>query len=315
MLCTLGACAPLQGTGGPRASETPAQVDISPALSWWDTAGDPVLARLIDHGLASDARLRREAQALAAQQARTRQWQYRVVQWVARTLHEARQPTDALALRLQESRLHKAARIARAYVDVRSLQSKLALRQAFQDQFHDDADLARWRHEAGLVSGVDNGLAATLVGVNASALGTTRTRLAEATAALARRTGLASAGLELMLDDGARVPRLAWPAAPAPAPCHGTAGVQPGLAGVERDAERTAADARAAYQLGTGDFATLYVAQTAVVHAREASVTQAARQARAAVDAWTDHALRVLRGAPRRAAAGAAGAQRGACDG
>ncbi len=310
MLCTLGACAPLQGAGGPRASETPAHVDVSPTLSWWDKAGDPLLARLIDDGLAADARLRREAQALAAQQARTRQWQYRVVQWVARTLHEAPQPTDALALRLQESRLRKAARIARAYVDVRSLQSRLALRQAFQDQFHDDADLARWRHEAGLVSGVDNGLAATLVGVNASALGTTRTRLAEATAALARRTGLASARLELMLDDGARVPRLAWPAAPAP--CHAAVVDPAGLAGVERDAERTARDARAAYQLGTGDFATLYVAQTAVVHAREASVAEATRQARAAVDAWTDHALRLLHGEAQR---GAASAQHGACDG
>lgn len=283
--------------------------------AWWSRAGDPMLARLVEHALASDARLRQDAQALAAEQARSHEWQYRVVQWVAHALHETPKPTDTLLLRLHESRLRKAERVARAYVRVRRLQSMLALRQRFQDQFHDDADLAGWRHEAGLVSGVDTGLAATLVGVNANALDATRARLAEATAALARRGGLSATRLGSMLDDGARMPRFALPAPPTP--CQdATSRPQPGLADVERDAERTARDARAAYQLGTADFATLYVAETAVLHAREARVVEQARQDLAAVDAWSDDALRRLRGqAPRPAAVAppAPGAARGAC--
>ncbi|CQR37801.1 Putative Integral outer membrane protein TolC, efflux pump component (fragment) [Thiomonas arsenitoxydans] len=61
---------------------------------------------------------------------------------------------------------------------------------------------------------------------------------------------------------------------------------------LERDAERTADDARAAYRLGTGDFATLYVAQTAQLAVREARIDTRARLARAAIDLWTDVGLR-----------------------
>ncbi|MDE2253039.1 MAG: type I secretion system protein TolC [Betaproteobacteria bacterium] len=306
MLCTLGGCASLQSPVGARASEAALSADAAPAMAWWAGAGDPLLARLIDNGLAADPLLGREARALAELQARPRHWRFRVASWIDRILQqtpEAPEFPEVQAVRLADARQRKAARIARAYVEVRRLQASLALRQVFQYQFHDDADFARWRHEAGLVSAVDGGLAASLVGVNAGALADIRARLAAAEATLARRAALAPSQLALWLDDGAQVPRLDADGAAAAA-CDDARAAGPraalteareregALPKLERDAERTADDARAAYRLGTGDFATLYVAQTAVLAVREARIAAQARRARAAINLWTDAGLR-----------------------
>lgn len=310
LLCWLGGCASTQGPSvRPQAAPlTSPATPASPApAAWWDRAGDPVLAVLVDQGLASDPRLRREAQRVAQAEARSRQWQWRVVQWVARVLHQAPEAPDALAARWSDARLRKAARIARAYVEVRRLQALLALRQDFQDHFRDDADYARWRREAGLVSGVDSGLAGTLQGLNSDALASTRTRLEAAVGALARLDGVARGDLELRLHDGAQMPRIAGP---GPAACAPTGTGQAALKAaterdnalgeLERNAARTVEDARAAYHLGTGDFATLYVAETAALSAREARIDALARSDLAAIALWTDDGL------AGRTAAGAA---------
>ncbi len=302
MLCTLGGCASLQSPVGARASETALSADAAPAMAWWAGAGDPLLARLIDNGLAADQLLGREARALAELQARPRHWRFRVARWIDRILQQTPESPEVQAVRLADARQRKAARIARAYVEVRCLQASVALRQVFQDQFHDDADFARWRHEAGLVSAVDGGLAASLVGVNAGALADIRARLAAAEATLARRAAFAPSQLALWLDNGAQVPLLDADGAAAAA-CDDARAAGPraalteareregALPKLERDAERTADDARAAYRLGTGDFATLYVAQTAVLAVREARIAAQARRARAAINLWTDAGL------------------------
>lgn len=299
MLCALGGCASTHPASGPLAPATTTLANAAPALPWWNSAGDPVLARLVHDGLAADPRLRREALWLATTQEQSHQWRWRLARWIARELHQTPEAPDTLALRLADARQRQAARIARSYVEVRRLQASLALRQAFQDHFHDDADYARWRHEAGLVSAVDGGLAASLVGTNARALASTRDRLAAAQGALARLTGTTPARLDLMLDDGARVPKLdvAGAAQAAGAACGDAHPASPpadrtSFDQIERDADRTVRDARAAYHLGTGNFATLYVAETAALATREARVKARAQRARTAIALWTQAGLR-----------------------
>ncbi|MDD4885775.1 MAG: type I secretion system protein TolC, partial [Thiomonas sp.] len=120
---------------------------------------------------------------------------------------------------------------------------------------------------------------------------------------LARRTAVAPWQLGLWVADGAQVPWLDADGAAAAACDDAQAASQrdaladvrareAALPKLERDAERTADDARAAYHLGTGDFATLYVAQTAVLAVREARIATRARRARTAIDLWTDAGLR-----------------------
>src|SRR3546814_9948843 len=52
----------------------------------------------------------------------------------------------------------------------------LALREALQSQYAGNAEIAAFRREAGLVSGIDAGLAGSLLTINATGLDTTRLR-------------------------------------------------------------------------------------------------------------------------------------------
>jgi len=306
ILCALGGCAVLQNPASPQASEVTLSADAAAAMPWWTAAGDPLLARLIDDGLAADPLLRRQARDLDNNlQPRPQNWRVRLARWIEGGLHRPPVDPELQAMRLAEARQRKAARIARAYVEVRRLQAILDLRQAFQDRFHDDADYARWRREAGLVSAVDGGLAQSLLGTHASALADTQARLVAAEATLARRAAVAPAQLGSWLDGGAQVPRLDADGAAAACDDAQAASVRAALtaarereadlAKTESDAERTADDARAAYRLGTGDFATVYVAQTAVLAVRQAHIDAQASLAQAAIDLWTDAGLRSIR--------------------
>src|SRR3546814_12716125 len=62
----------------------------------------------------------------------------------------------------------------------------LALREALQSQYAGNAEIAAFRREAGLVSGIDAGLAGSLLTINATGLDTTRLRYTAARANLAR---------------------------------------------------------------------------------------------------------------------------------
>lgn len=327
LTCELSGCAAPRAPAGGCALGAHAMPDAEPAVPWWNGAGDTLLARLVDDGLAADARLRDEAAALAGSEFQALHWKYRVRDWLGSLLgYPARDPA-ARALRLADARQRKAAAIALDYVSVRRLQSVLALRQRFQDQFRDNADIARWRREAGLVTTVDGGLAAAMVGVNAGALDATRERLAAARAALAREAGVAGELLDEAMDDGAQVPELTMAAVPERA--RGDARVQRdraaladaesrqrALRDVERNAELTVVDARAAYRLGTANFATLYAAEAAALAAREAGIDARADRADAVIRLGTDAGL-VLNRAARQGVAGrsSAAATRGGCNG
>lgn len=290
----------LDGCAAPQNRAAPRIHDVEPAASqapaWWREAGDPLLARLVDDGLRADARLRRESAALARAASRARTWRYRLDAWFGRLVGVAPERHDAAARRLARARLRKAASIARDYLNVRRLQAERALRCAFRQRVGDDARIAHWRHQAGLVSAVDGGLAASLTGLNDNALSANAADLAAARAALAHGTGVAAGELDRLLGSTATIPELARGAGAAVAAPDRAAA----LRGVERDAERTAADARAAYRLGTGDFATLYVAESALLQARQAALAARAARAEAAIRRQTDASLAALRQAAGR---------------
>ncbi len=284
----LNGCAAPHGRAAPRIQHVGS--DATRPAPWWRAAGDPLLARLIDDGLGSDPRLRRKAAALARAETRARTWRYRVDAWFGTLVGVRPENLDDAALRLARARQRKAAAVALDYVTVRRLQAELNLRRAFQKQFGDDSRIAHWRREAGLVSAVDGGLAASLIGVNDDALGATAADLAAARAALARSTGVAGADLDRLLGDAGPIPDLPIGAGAAAPQSQRTAA----LRSVERDAERTATDARDAYRLGTGDFATVYVAESAVLHVRQAAIAARAARAETAIRLQTDASLAAL---------------------
>ncbi len=298
LTCELSGCDAPRAPAGQCLPAARAGGGAAPAAGWWGRAGDPVLARLVDSALAHDDRLDRQAAALSAAQARAARWSWRFREWVGSLLGYHAQDLRARGMALAEARRRKAEAVALAYLRLRRLQALLALRQQFQDQFRDNADIARWRREAGLASAVDGGLAAAMLGVNASALDTQRERLSVAVAELARRCGMAAHGLGDLLDDGAGVPRLAMPpAGDLPRDQASTTlrmqdlgrvtAREAALHELERDALRNAADARAAYRLGTGDFAAVYAAESSALAAREAAVTVRADAAEDVVRLWS----------------------------
>ncbi len=303
----LAACAapgPTAGTTpGPRAPAACPSIDPAPAQAWWNTAGDALLSRLVAGGLSANPSLQRRAQALALARARALRLRHGWRQWLAQTLGWPAPRLRARALRLERARQHEAEAIALDYVQVRRLRALLALRLRLQRQFRDDARVAVWRREAGLVSAVDGGLGATMVGLNAAAIDSTRARLATATAGLALRGGMPPQRLRRALAGVTWMPR--WRAqAACGAPGCDAAGAARQLAAVaaararaatlrqlERHAEDTVADARTAYRLGSWGFATLYVAETSVLAVRAERVDARAEVAGASIRLWTDEAL------------------------
>ena len=284
----LAGCAAPPTPDAQRMPPASAASGTTPAAAWWHGAGDALLSRLIDASLARDKRLQHKAAALAQLRERARHWQTRVLDaWLGAYAGAPRKAIDNAALRLDRARQRKAAEIAQTYIELRRLQAVLSLRRAFDARFRDDAQIARWRRQAGLVSAVDEGLGATLVAINADALDTTESRLAATRATLLRQAGGGSE-LERQLGAAAPIPELAAGAAGA-APARdrtamaAAAAHELALRSIERAAARTAADASTAYRLGSGDFAAVYVAQAAWLDVREAEIDARVERARAAV--------------------------------
>ena len=166
----------------------PAAPMVSPSDYWWVTAGDPVLARLVTQGLAVSAPLACEAAALTGKRC-------------------ARHPGIAsgeAGYAYVDHRAHVAATIAKTYVDVRKWQALLALRTGVVGQNRDNAEIARFRYEAGLVSTIDGGLAGAVSALNDGAQDRTRARLDAGLVALATLTGISSEELKAQL--GRRTP-------------------------------------------------------------------------------------------------------------
>jgi NodT family efflux transporter outer membrane factor (OMF) lipoprotein len=98
------------------------------------------------------------------------------------------------------------AEVAQAYVDVRSLQSRLAIAQSDLDSQSEALDLARWRAQAGLTTVLDVDQAATNVEQTRAQLPALRTGLEQAKNRLAVLLGQKPGALDAVLDPVKPIP-------------------------------------------------------------------------------------------------------------
>jgi outer membrane protein TolC len=182
------------------------QNSSQPQGDWWLAAGDPVLAHLVPQGLSGTPALACEAAGLAGHENGG----------ILHT-HRARVIDGEAGYRYVEHRAHTAAAIAHAYVDLRKWQSLLALRTGVLDQYRDNAEIARFRREAGLVSAVDGGLAGALTALSDSTQDRTRARLDVAFVTLSSLVGIPPAELKAQLGEGTAIPDLGPGPAKSPA--------------------------------------------------------------------------------------------------
>lgn len=201
----------------PALSLLPASTASAPAPDtalWWHSAGDAVLAQLIERGLATDKPLACEALSLRSRAGKARSRDRRIDRRIVRLFDTSAAEADNAELQARaydyaDHRAGLAARIATTYLEVRRLQEVAALRAKMQAQFRDNAEIAKFRREAGLVDGLDVGLAGSLVAINGDGLDTNRQTLDDRIAALATLSGTDETGLRAALGEDGKVPDLA----------------------------------------------------------------------------------------------------------
>lgn len=171
---------------------------------WWKDAGDPLLAQLIEQGLAHDPALACQAHALARRNtiATARSLKARLTRMVA--------PRDGAAMRMADTydlaqiRSRRAANIALAYIEARRWQERIALRAQALAPLRDNAEIARFRREAGLAAALDGDMADVMTGLETTNVDAARGHLAEAIAHLSTLTGALPDDLRVLLGpDGA----------------------------------------------------------------------------------------------------------------
>lgn len=171
-------------------------------------------------------------------------------------------------------RLQKAEAVAQAYLRLRSWQERLAARHAMLAPWADNAEIAHFRREAGLVPALDEDMAGVMVGLNGADEEAARARLERALDDLARLTGQDAASLRTRLDKTSAMPIGNGPSPEANA--------------LLAKAEAALANARIAYRGGAADFATLYVAEANALAAREAQIMAAHAAALATIRQWSE---------------------------
>ena len=355
---------------GPVDSNTASAIALAPGSTshpgedalWWQGIGDAMLVHLVETGLATNRDLACSATALRNADARVQSRSRRIDTQITR-LFDTR-GTDAAQAELRARAYRYAGRraalardIAEAYIAARRAQEVLALRSRLTAQFKDNTEIAQFRAEAGLVPGLDSGLAGSLVALNADELRAARTRYLERVSDLAGLVGIDAEVLAAQLGETGTVPDItAMPSPDAPDLTarpdlraleqallaqlirakvsqaeidHALAGESaadeeiPAAAGsaaarwsdaqgkARADLARSAAAvttaaqrqadlekalagadkrveaARLGYRNGTGDIATLYVAEASGLGLTEARVSARADLARAAIRLWT----------------------------
>ena len=170
------------------------------APAWWVATGDPLLADLVAEGLAHAPPPAIPAPARIV-------WPHRAPD--AATL---RARAEALA----DARAQLAQAIGQAYLEARRTQAHVTLRGDAVAGLRDNAEIAGFRREAGLVSAVDTGLAGVLVGLNEGAMLAARADRDAAVARLADLIGDAPGPLTARIEGTAAL-RVYDPLPEAPA--------------------------------------------------------------------------------------------------
>jgi len=289
------ACAACQAPGSkPLASASdsvPPVVEPAPASApaWWQ--GDATLGELMTAGLAHDSGLQCRIDLLRAQDAdaaaRSRQLGSKLGRLLGERENQTGQTARAvLADRIAARRDSVAQRIAAAYFEARRLQRREALRSAILDQFRDNAEVAEFRRQAGLVPAIDGALARTQNEAARAELDFDRDRFDQVVAELASLTGDTPAALVARLSASARPSTEPPVAAGNPAPANASRSQR--LVTARDAARRTVRDARTAYRDGAANFATLYVAEAAALSLEQALADEQVREAAAF---WHERAL------------------------
>lgn len=291
MLATAG-CA-TTGTGSPSQQIAPAPLDAPAAAApdqepWWHQAGDPVLAGLIEQGMAANPELTCRIAVLHEQDredaASAKTWGATLKRLFAKdAIAREQAERDTRVRRLADRRVQLAQRIALAYIEVRRLQQIHALRAGVLGQYSDNADIAEFRRQAGLVPAVDSALARSQDETARAELGYTDGRLNDAIAALAQLVGEEPGALVSRVGETGALPAALDDAGAMTA----DAEREKNLATALDAARRTAKDARTAYREGAGDFATLYVAEVAVLSLEQAQVDVRAERAAGTIRQWS----------------------------
>lgn len=267
--------------------------------AWWQTANDPLLYALIAQGLERNPEAACALAALQESDARAARHARQIGAKLGRLLqpHSSTNDPDERTQRagkVAARRIALARQIALAYIEVRRLQQGTASQAAFHDQYADNAQIAEFRRQAGLVPAIDGALASSQADVAQGGLEFARTRLDDAIAALGVLVGEPPQPLAARLGSVGNVPDLqgdpmAGSAADDPmrAKLQQAALRETQLAQALEKSRRTVKDARIAYREGAATFATLYVAEAAAL-AMELTLTDA-RAAHAAliVDVWS----------------------------
>ncbi|MFC0206327.1 outer membrane factor lipoprotein domain-containing protein [Novosphingobium soli] len=306
MAALLLATAGCRSTGGePTLASPPSSASAAPApasgAAWWRDAGDPLLTALIEDGLAASPEVSCRVAALRRYDLETARDARRIVSRLGRLLGDKDGQTNPAAReerveRIATRRLVLARQIAFAYVEVRRLQQDVARREALRGQYQDNAEVAQFRREAGLVSAIDGSLARSQDETARGELGFAQGRLDAAMAELARLVGAAPDALAARLGSPGTLPDP--PLDPLETATPGDGGRATLAEAVLREARltqalgearRTARDARIAYREGAGSFAMLYVAEAAALAVELALVDARAGRVTAALNLWSAH--------------------------
>lgn len=211
--CALAACTGQEKPAAQMPAAPEPAVEAPVDGDWWKQASDPLLADLIARGIAADHDLACHAARLAAQAEQDASADRRLTGKMRKLVGADQALSRAAALRADQyayaqARAERAATVALAYVEVRRLQKVLVLRTERLDQFRDNAAIAEFRRQAGLVTAIDGGIGSSMAGVADADLAATRARFDRARTELARQVGMDDAALLAVLGETGDVPDL-----------------------------------------------------------------------------------------------------------
>lgn len=276
----------VSSTPSPTAQEVGAAAPLPPSPAWWSQLNDPVLAALVQRGLDNDVEVACRINGLRSYDRDLAQQARRIGAKLGRLLgdksvHPDPQARQARIERVASRRERTALQIALAYVEVRHMQQDVALRASLRDQYKDNAEVAQFRREAGLVSAIDGSLARSQDETAQGELGFAQGRLESAIAELARLVGDTPEAVAARLGPPGVIvePPVdpladAAPEDPRRAKLADAVLREARLSQALAESRRTVKDARAAYREGAGNFPTLYVSEAAA-HAVELALGDA----------------------------------------
>lgn len=265
LILACGACTPQ--TGVPTQAGSSQISEASTSGPWWRQSGDALLDDMVAQALTSMPPVCMPAPG---------GFRGRIQSALH---HKAKQKRHAEEADRAAQRLRKAEAVAEAYLRLRAWQERLTARHAMMAPWADNAEIAHFRHEAGLVPGLDEDMAGVMVGLNATDEDAARNARDHALADLARLTGQDAGSLRARLEKT------------SPMPLNNAIAAKGDADELLAKAEAVLATARIAYRGGATTFAALYIAEVNVLAAREAQIMAAHAAALATIRQWSEKGM------------------------